>query len=143
MNVIRFNQRPVNMLSELMEDFDKNFFFRSLENRNLTPSVNICKTEEMFGLELAAPGLKKEDFNINLDNNVLTISAELKNESEEKNERLIRREFSFSSFNRSFSLPKTIDLDNIKADYTNGILKVTLPKREEAKVAVNRQIAIA
>lgn len=143
MNVIRFNQRPVNMLSELMEDFDKNFFFRSLENRNLTPSVNICETEDKFGLELAAPGLKKEDFNINLDNNVLTISAELKNESEEKSEKLIRREFNFSSFNRSFSLPKMIDLDNIKADYTNGILKVTLPKREEAKVAVNRQIAIA
>lgn len=143
MNVIRFNQRPVNMLSELMEDFDKNFFFRSLENRNLVPSVNICETEEMFGLELAAPGLKKEDFNISLDNNVLTISAELKNESEEKSEKLIRREFNFSSFNRSFSLPKMIDLDKIKADYTNGILKVILPKREEAKVAVNRQIAIA
>ncbi len=142
MNLIRFNQHPANMLSELMEDFDRNFVFRP-QSRNFSPSVNISETEEGFGLELAAPGLKKEDFKVNLDNNVLTISAELKNESEEKSEKLIRREFSYSSFSRSFSLPKSIDLDKIKADYKDGILKIGLPKREEAKVAVNREISIA
>lgn len=142
MNLIRFNQHPVNMLSELMEDFDRNFVFRP-QTRNFTPSVNISETEEGFGLELAAPGLNKEDFKVNLDNNVLTISAELRNENEEKSEKLIRREFSYSSFSRSFSLPKSIDLDKIKADYKDGILKIGLPKREEAKVAVNREISIA
>ncbi len=143
MNLIRFNQHPVNMLSELMEDFDRNFFFRSQENRTNMPSVNITETEEGFALELAAPGLKKEDFKINLDNNILSISAETQNESEEKTEKMIRKEFSYNSFRRSFSLPKAIDLEKIKADYKDGILSVGLPKREEAKVAINREIAIS
>ncbi len=143
MNLIRFNQHPVNMLSELMEDFDRNFFFRSQENRANMPSVNIRETEEGFALELAAPGLKKEDFKISLDNTILSISAETQNESEEKTEKMIRKEFSYNSFRRSFSLPKAIDLEKIKADYKDGILSVGLPKREEAKVAINREIAIS
>lgn len=143
MNLIRFNQHPVNMLSELMEDFDRNFFFRPQNSRNFVPAVNISETEDGFGLELAAPGMKKEDFKVNLDNQVLTISAEVKNENEEKSDKLIRREFSFSTFSRSFTLPKSVDLDKIKADYKDGILRIALPKREEAKVAVNREIAIA
>ncbi len=143
MNLIKFNQHPVNMLSALMEDFDRDFFFRPQSNRDFVPSVNIRETEEGFGLELAAPGLKKDDFRVNLDNQTLTISAELKREEEEKSEKLIRREFSYNSFSRSFSLPKTIDLDKIKADYKDGILSISLPKREEAKVAVNREISIA
>ena len=143
MNLIRFNQHPVNMLSELMEDFDRNFFYRPQNSRNFVPAVNISETEDGFGLELAAPGMKKEDFKVNLDNQVLTISAEVKNENEEKSDKLIRREFSFSTFSRSFTLPKSVDLDKIKADYKDGILHIALPKREEAKVAVNREIAIA
>jgi HSP20 family protein len=143
MNLIRFNQHPVNLLSELMEDFDRNFFARNNESRGMAPSVNIRENEENFLLDLAAPGLKKEDFKINLDNNVLTISSEMKEENEEKNEKFTRREFYFNSFSRSFTLPKTIDLDKIKADYKDGILSIALPKREEAKVAINREIAIS
>lgn len=143
MNLIRFNQHPVSLLSELMEDFDKNFFSRNNESRGMVPSVNIRENEENFMLDLAAPGLKKEDFKINLDNNVLTISSEMKEENEEKNEKFTRREFYFNSFSRSFTLPKTIDLDKIKADYKDGILSIALPKREEAKVAINREIAIS
>lgn len=143
MNLIRFNQHPVSLLSELMEDFDRNFFARNNENRGMVPSVNIRENEENFLLDLAAPGLKKEDFKINLDNNVLTISSEMKEENEEKNEKFSRREFYFNSFSRSFTLPKTIDLDKIKADYKDGILSIALPKREEAKVAINREIAIS
>lgn len=143
MNLIRFNQHPVNMLSELMDDFDRSLFARQQTGRTFTPSVNIHETDEGFLLELAAPGLQKEDFKVNLDGNVLSLSAELKSENEEKNEKLIRCEFSYNSFSRSFSLPKSADLDKIKADYKDGILKVSIPKREEAKVAVNRQIAIS
>ena len=143
MNLIRFNQHPVSLLSELMEDFDRNFFARNNESRGMAPSVNIREHEENFLLDLAAPGLKKEDFKINLDNNVLTISSEMKEENEEKNEKFTRREFYFNSFSRSFTLPKTIDLDKIKADYKDGILSIALPKREEAKVAINREIAIS
>lgn len=143
MNLIRFNQHPVSLLSELMEDFDRNFFARTPETRGMVPAVNIRESEDNFVLDVAAPGLKKEDFKINLDNNVLTISSEQKNESEEKNEKYTRKEFFFNAFSRSFTLPKTIDLDKIRADYKDGVLSISLPKREDAKVAVNREIAIA
>jgi len=143
MNLIRFNQHPVSLLSELMEDFDRNFFARTPETRGMVPAVNIRESEDNFVLDVAAPGLKKEDFKINLDNNLLTISSEQKNENEEKNEKYTRKEFFFNAFSRSFTLPKTIDLDKIRADYKDGVLSISLPKREDAKVAVNREIAIA
>ncbi|MCK9448058.1 MAG: Hsp20/alpha crystallin family protein [Bacteroidales bacterium] len=144
MNLIRFNQHPISLLSELMEDFDKNIFYRNRsEGSGMVPAANIRETENSFILDLAVPGMKKEDFKINLDNNVLTVSTEQTEEQEETNERFTRREFYYSNFCRSFTLPKTINLDQIKADYTNGILHVDLPKREEAKVAINREIAIS
>lgn len=143
MNLIRFNQHPIQFLNEMMEDFDRNFNLRQSEAHMMRPAVNIRETEQSFMLELAAPGLQKEDFKVNLDNNVLTLSAEVNHEEETKNERFTRREFSYGQFRRSFSLPKTINLEEIKADYSNGILTVTLPKREDAKVAINREIAIA
>lgn len=143
MNLIRFNQHPVSMLNELMEDFDRNLFSRQNGRQQMTPAVNIRENEEGFVLEMAAPGMQKSDFKINLDNNVLTLSAEKQEEKEENTERFSRREFNYGSFCRSFNLPKTINLDKIKADYKDGILLVSLPKREEAKVAVNRQIEVA
>jgi HSP20 family protein len=145
MNLIRFNPHPVfnGMLSELFEDFDKNFIFRNNEFKGLVPSVNIRENDDNFALELAAPGMKKEDFSIRLNNNVLTISAENKVENEEKTEKFTRREFAYGTFSRSFSLPKSIDLEKIKADYNNGILELTLPKREESKVMIDREIAIS
>jgi len=143
MNLIRFNQHPVSMLNELMEDFDRNLFNRQNGRQFMTPAVNIRENEDGFVLEMAAPGMQKSDFKINLDNNVLTLSSEKQEEKEESNERYSRREFNYGSFTRSFSLPKTINLDKIKADYKDGILSINLPKREEAKVAVNRQIEIA
>jgi len=130
------------MLSELMEDFDRNWL-RSSETRPMIPAVNISEKEDDFMLELAAPGMQKSDFKINLDNNVLTISSEKEDESEEKSEKYSRKEFCYSSFSRSFTLPKSINFDKIKADYKDGVLKVNLPKREDAKVALNRQIEIA
>ena len=142
MNLIRFNQRPVSMLSEMMEDFDRNWL-RSSEARPMMPAVNISENEDDFMLELAAPGMQKSDFKINLDNNVLTLSSEKQDESEDKCENYSRREFCYSSFSRSFTLPKSINYDKIKADYKDGVLKVELPKREDAKVALNRQIEIA
>ncbi|MBU1368164.1 MAG: Hsp20/alpha crystallin family protein [Bacteroidetes bacterium] len=107
------------------------------------PAVNISENEDSFMLEMAAPGMQKSDFKINLDNNVLTLSSEKQDEKEENNENFSRKEFNYSSFSRSFTLPKSIDFDKIKADYKDGILKVSLPKREDAKVALNRQIEIA
>jgi HSP20 family protein len=143
MNLIRFNQDPVSLLSELMEDIDRNFIWGSAGLRQMMPAVNISENEDGFMLEMAAPGLKKSDFTINLDNNVLTISSEKQEEQEDSKQNYSCKEFNFSSFSRSFTLPKSIDFDKIKADYKDGILKVSLPKREDAKVALNRQIEIA
>ena len=106
-----------------------------------TPAVNIAETENEFEVELAVPGLKKEDFKINLEKNVLTVSAEKKAEEVNENKKFSKREYSYSSFNRSFTLPQSADQNKIEADYTDGILKLTIAKKEEAK-SVTREITI-
>ncbi|WP_029035021.1 Hsp20/alpha crystallin family protein [Salinimicrobium terrae] len=108
------------------------------------PAVNIAESDEAFKLELAAPGMTKKDFNLELDNGVLTISAEEKKENEKKDNggRFTRREFSYSSFKRAFSLPETVDADKISAQYKEGVLVINLPKREDAKVQAKRMIDI-
>lgn len=104
------------------------------------PAVNIAETDNTYHIELAAPGLKKEDFKINLDQNVLSISAEKKEEVQE-GKKYDRKEYSYSSFVRSFTLPDTVDDVSIEAEYTDGILKIDVAKREEAKSPA-RQINI-
>lgn len=106
------------------------------------PSVNIVEGKEDFRIEVAAPGLNKEDFHINLENNVLSISSEKEEKSEENEERYMRREFSYSSFCRSFSLPQTVDAERISASHNNGVLSIYIPKKEEAKVKPAKQIEI-
>ena len=109
------------------------------------PAVNIQETEENFSVEVAAPGKTKEDFNIELENNVLTISSENKKENgtTAKNGRYTRKEFSYNTFKRAFSLPESIDSKKISASYNNGVLEILLPKREEAKVQAKRMIDIS
>lgn len=97
------------------------------------PRVNIRETADEYFVEMAVPGMKKSDFKIELDNQVLLISTETQEENEEKGDNYTRREFGYSSFRRSFNLPETIDDGKIKANYTDGILSVHLPKREEAR----------
>ncbi len=108
-----------------------------------TPAVNIKETADDFTLEVAAPGKVKEDFILALDHDVLTISTEEKEEKVETKDKYTRKEFSFSSFKRSFKLPQTINKEEINATYTNGILYVALPKREEDKVKPKRTIEIS
>lgn len=105
------------------------------------PAVNIAETEGEFQIELAAPGLKKEDFKINLEKNVLSISADKKNESTEEGKKYSKKEYSYNSFVRSFTLPETVDQNKIEAEYTDGILKLNVGKKEEAKVQ-NREISV-
>ena len=105
------------------------------------PAVNIAETDGNFQIELAVPGLKKEDFKINIDKNVLSISAEKKNENNQEGKKFSKREFSYTSFVRSFTLPDTIDHSKIDAAYVDGILKLTVAKKEEAKVQ-SREIAV-
>lgn len=105
------------------------------------PAVNIAETENEFHVELAVPGLKKEDFKINLDKNVLSVAAEKKAENVEEGKKFSKREYSYNSFVRSFTLPESADQSKIEADYSDGILKLTVAKREEAKFQT-REIAV-
>lgn len=109
------------------------------------PAINIKETETRFELELAAPGLKKDQFHIEVEQNLLTIASERKEENEEKNSEgtYSRREFSYSSFKRSFTLPETVDSERIEAQYENGVLHVAIPKKEEALPKPKRLIEIA
>jgi len=143
MNLVKTNPRA--FFPSVMEDFFKPDFMGGTQSFSSTiPAVNIKETETEFRIELASPGLKKEDFNIELDENVLSISSERKIESEEKNEngKYTRKEFSFSSFKRSFTLPEAVNEEDIKANYENGVLLLTLPKREEALPKPKRLIEI-
>ncbi len=105
------------------------------------PAVNIHETNDGYQLELSAAGLNKEDFKVNAENDLLTISYEKKEETEQKDGKTIRREFRRQSFKRSFGLDKKINVEGITAKYENGILKLHLPKKEEVKVSL-KEISI-
>ena len=105
------------------------------------PAVNIAETENEFHIELAAPGLKKEDFKISVDKNVLSVSADKKTENVEEGKKFSKREYSYNSFTRSFTLPEVADHSKIEAEYTDGILKLNVAKKEEAKIQ-SREIAV-
>jgi HSP20 family protein len=107
------------------------------------PAVNIKENDNEYELEVAAPGMKKDNFKINLDNDQLTISSERKDEKNETEDSYSRREFSYQSFQRSFTIPENlVDGDKISAKYSDGILTVKLPKKEEAKPKPAREIKI-
>ncbi len=130
------------ILPSLMNDFFKPDWFGGMDTFAHVPAVNIRENERDFMLELAIPGFKKEDFNIEIDNEVLTISSHTKAEHTTKEENYTRREFSTSAFRRAFTLPETVDTDKIDAVYEAGVLKVTLPKKEEAFPKPKRLIEI-
>ena len=127
--------------------FDNDMFDWSTRNFSATnttlPSVNIKESTDDFEIEVAAPGLDKKDFRIELNHGVLTISSEKKNENETKRgQQFTRREFSYQSFTRSFTLPETVYDEKISAKYDNGVLKVIIPKKEEAKPKPTKNIEI-
>lgn len=133
-------------LPSLVEEFlNGDLFpkFFDLENRYSIPAVNIIEGKDEFRIEVAAPGLNKEDFRIQLDNNVMTVSSEKEEKSEQNEEKVMRREFNYCSFRRSFSLPETVNTEKIKANHKDGILQIVIPKREEAKEKPAREIKIA
>jgi HSP20 family protein len=106
-----------------------------------SPAANIAETDAQFEIDLAIPGLTKEDIKINLDKNVLSVSADKKTETADENKKFTKREYSYSSFSRSFTLPESADQSKIEADYVNGILKLTIAKKEEAKFQT-REISV-
>ena len=138
MTLVKFaNGQKNKALSPLFTDvFDSvwndTFFGDRLTSR--VPAVNIAESDNNFHIELAVPGLKKEDFKINLEKNLLSVSAEKKADNTEETKKYTKREYSYSSFVRSFTLPDTVDYANITAEYTDGVLHINVAKKEEAKI---------
>ena len=137
--IARRSFRPFYM-SNLFDDD----FFPVFQNRTSSmPAVNIREDDKKYSLELAVPGMDKKDLKIDINEDVLTISSESRNENEESRDGYKRKEFSFASFCRSFYIPENVNRDSIEANYKDGILTVGLPKQEEDKSKISRQISIS
>lgn len=135
MTLVKHNTAPFNSLfDELFNNFPATWGRDTNQAYAVVP-VNIHETNEGYHLELNAPGRNKEDFKVNVENGLLTISYEKKESQEQKDYKTIRREFSFRSFKRSFTIDEKINADGIQARYENGVLKLYLPKKEEIKVS--------
>jgi len=135
MTLVRFNNQPA--LSGLL---DQMFFTASRQPGNCETPVNIVNNENAFILEMAAPGYSKEEISINLEQQLLKISAETK-ENQTDDNKYLRREFSLNGLSRSFTLPKNIDTEKISADFRDGILKITLPRKQED--VIKKEISIS
>ncbi|MCE4067197.1 Hsp20/alpha crystallin family protein [Chryseobacterium gleum] len=148
-NLVRRNGNSNLAFSNIFDDFFGRELFNWGNNNysstsTTVPSVNIKENGEAYEVQVAAPGMDKNDFQIKLDGNLLTISSMKQDSSETKEDNFTRREFSYQSFQRSFELPKdVVDQDNINAKYENGLLMLTIPKKEDAKQKPPRMIEIS
>ncbi|MGH2664702.1 Hsp20/alpha crystallin family protein [Flavobacterium sp.] len=135
---------------KLMENFFPEFIFDSplfngflMDRYFKIPEANIIENPKDYQIELAVPGMQRKDFKIELENGVLSISAEKEEEKEEKGKNFRRKEFSFNSFSRSFSLPDNLLDDEVDAKYENGVLRLTLPKKEVSKSKPTKLIEVS
>ncbi|WP_153798382.1 Hsp20/alpha crystallin family protein [Foetidibacter luteolus] len=139
----RFSEGMPSVFEDFFRPWNEWFENGSLLNKTLKiPAVNITETAQAYNVSLAVPGFKKEDFNITLDGGMLTISSSKEERKEEKEEKVTRKEYNYASFSRSFSLPEEVNTDNIEAGYEDGILKISLPKKEEVKKASARLVTV-
>ena len=140
MRIVKYNNNNVfpSLMNEFFnDDLRMNFFNR----RHSVPSVNSVENNDSFEIDLAVPGMKIDDFTIELNDKILVISSD--NSNYDQSERIRLNEFNYSSFQRSFRVPESVELDKIKANYKNGILKIKLPKRKESITKPNRVIDIS
>lgn len=140
MRIVKYNNNNVfpSLMNEFFnDDLRMNFFNR----RHSVPSVNSLENNDSFEIDLAVPGMKKDDFTIELNDKILVISSD--NSNYDQSERTRLNEFNYSSFQRSFRVPESVELDKIKANYKNGILKIKLPKRKDSITKPNRVIDIS
>jgi HSP20 family protein len=139
MTFVKFNNRPVEKsINSMMDDFFADYHLPALKN-NIP--VNISETNQSYVINVFVPGINKEDVQVNLDNNLLTISMEKVNKENQENVKQILEEYSQRAFKRSFTLDEKIDSDNIEAKYVNGVLSLNLPKKAEVKPSI-KQISI-
>ncbi len=141
---------PVLKTRTYLPDFLDHFFGNNLiptifddRAENTLPAVNISENDKNFEIEMAVPGFGKENFKLELKNDILIISSKEETKNEEKNGNFMRKEFEYNSFCRSFSLPESVDSEKIEASYNEGVLKIELPKKEEAKAKLAREIKIS
>ena len=139
----RVKDRVPSVFNDFFKPWNEWFDNGGLMNRfNEVPSVNIVEQKDAYNVSLAAPGLKKGDFNIDIDGNMLTISCEKEETKEEKEKKFTRKEYNYSSFSRSFTLPEEINREKIEASYTDGVLHIVLPRREDNKKVSAKHIAV-
>lgn len=139
----RLSERTPSIFEDLFKPWNEWFNNGgSLERTFNVPAVNITENKDEFLVSLAAPGLTKDDFRIDVDGNMLTISSEKEETKEDKDKKYTRKEYNYSSFSRSFSLPEEVVKEKIDARYDNGVLKISLPRKEEAKKPTAKQIAV-
>lgn len=130
-----------NIFDRMFRDGFRDYFAGDLPET--IPAVNISEEKDRFFIEMAAPGLKKEDFKISVEGDVMTIASEKEEEKKEEGKNFSRKEYNYSSFSRSFTLPETANISNIEAKYADGVLKLTIPKKEIAQTAQTKQIAVS
>lgn len=154
MSLVKFRRRPFGNLVksdffDLDNFFDNRFWNTGLmdnpfwNGKTMEPALNIKETDDNFEIELAAPGFSKKDFEVTIEDGCLNITAEKERSDEEREENFTRREFSYSSFQRSLQLPESIKQEEIKAKYNDGILSFKLVKKEEAKKRPPKVIEVA
>ena len=123
--------------------FDEDFFPVVPNRTSSMPAVNIREDEKSYALDLAVPGMDKKDLKIDINEDVLTISSESKNETEESKDGFRRKEFSYKAFTRSFYIPENVNREKIEATYKDGVLSINLPKQEEEKSKITKTIEIS
>lgn len=141
MTTFKFNQPTLKTLDSFLDSFLSDLPVTNNSSMN-NPAVNIVETNDAYELEFNVPGRKKEDFKITVDKDILTVSFEKKEEEKEENKKFIKREFVSKSFKRSFTLDEKINSEDINAKYDDGLLRLTLPKKEEVKV-LPKEIAVS
>jgi len=149
--LVKRGQNGNSLFPSLRNDFLTNRFFDGLfdfdsdlfNTGSSIPPANISETKGSFLVDLSVPGMTKEDFKVDVENNILTISSEKKEEKTDNDKNFKRREFSYSSFSRSFTLPENVDENNISAKYNNGVLHLTIPKKEISISKPKKQISVS
>lgn len=145
MNTGNMPMKRMEQFPTFFDDFFKpwrEWFDKGWDNVSTVPAVNVTESNGTYKITVAAPGLQKEDFKVNVDGNLITISAEKSTEKEEKEEKFTRKEYNYTSFSRTFTLPDNVMPDKIEARYDNGELTLMLPKLAEEKAAAHKKIEI-
>lgn len=142
MSIVRWNPMVAPTFRSLVEDFFGDSDFLNFKDKNFVPAVNIKEMEGEFEVELAVPGMTKDDIKVEVLDGVMTISAEKKEEKEEKTKKYTRREFSYNQFSRSFTLPEHVNSETINANYVDGVLRLHLPKMEKKTLPEAKKILI-